>query len=237
MFYPLRPFPRIIQTMATEDGKANKAREQIAKSTLVIGQLAKDPREAITAAAQAAAGLIRGDGAAIFAKVFDNLAKKGDIDPRFGNSSKSRYFIQEINDVLSGNIRDEQMLLTKIQLFIAIASNTYKSHSEDEAKEVWNIVKALNSKDIKVLATSYRLWKDNKKKQSIHYTSVNEWIDYIAKESGLKYSEFIDESRNILQSKRLFTQDYNTDYLLSPLGICVAGYLYEGERLFALAPR
>ena len=211
-----------------------KARELIAKGTLAVGQLAKDPREAINVLAQTAAGLVRGDGAATFVRVFDNLATKGEIDSQFGKTSKGRYFIQEINDVISNETRDEQIVITKIKLFAAIASKKYKDNSEDEAKEVWTIIKSLDTKDIRVLAVAYQFREEDNPQKVNHFQSQEGWIDFIAKESGLKYKEFVDESRGALSTKRLLSGDFNTNYYLSPLGICVAEYLAEGERLFKL---
>lgn len=210
------------------------ARELIAKSSLVIGQLAKDPKEGINLLAQTVAGMVRGQGFETLKSVFDNLASKGEIDKEFLKSNKGAYFIQEINYTLEHESKDMEDVVYKIKLFIAIASNKYRGNSFDEAKEVWAMVKLLDTLAIKVLATAYtKALKDNP--QTNRLETSDGWVALMAKESGLKYDEFADKARQQLSGQRLLSVNPDINYMLSPLGMCVAGYLHEGHRLFDLA--
>lgn len=207
----------------------NKLQKITSKGVLVAGEVVKDPRELITLASRAISGVIEGKGRDALYNALNKLIDDDKIEPDITASAKARYFVPKIDSQLKSE-KDEDLLMYKIQLFLAVISKKYQDHSDLEAKKIWDIVNRLDEADIITLGAVKII--DDRDSMVID-TEDDDFAELVMKETNLKHKEFVSDSLRTLRNQSLISKNtIGVPNLLTGLGRSVADYLEHGKSLY-----
>lgn len=119
------------------------------------------------------------------------------------------------------------------------ASETISNRDEVLPHQFIKICKRLNSGEIIVLLTAYKLAKENNFEYSQHM-SARQWLEIISKNSPLKYSALVELHEDNLVTMKLIYERTNSDrsgiqmsnqFRLTDLGIDFCKYVEEFENI------
>lgn len=207
----------------------NKLQKITSKGVLVAGEVVKDPRELITLASRTISGVIEGKGRDALYIALNKLVDDDKIEPDITASAKARYFVPKIDSQLKSE-KDEDILMYKIQLFLAVISKKFQDHSDLEAKKIWDIVNRLDEADIITLG-AVKIIDD--RDSLVIDTAGDDFAELVTKETNLKHKEFVSDSLHTLRNQSLISKNTISDpNLLTGLGRSVAEYLEHGKSLY-----
>jgi hypothetical protein len=142
------------------------------------------------------------------------------------------YLIGQLDELLKQSKYDKYQYESLIALYLALVDKDTKVELI-EARKIWDTLKALTSSDILVLRTNYKLYISDEKATKPKFTSSEEWVRIICKETGIKLQAVVRDSQQQLQNRGLITTAMNEfefkRYRMSQLGVVVGELLEKGN--------
>ena len=170
-------------------------------------------------------------------KEWDFWQEKGKIKDDYTKSEQHLNCLQELLDFLDNDIPDETRFAALKKIFLVAASETISNREEILPQQFIRICKRLTSGEIVVLLTTYKLAKEKNFKYN-PAISMHQWLELIANNSPLKYSELVEMHEKNLITLRLISGPAYSDgsgiqmssqLRLTSLGIAICKYLEEYE--------
>lgn len=167
----------------------------------ITGGLALGKAELLAAGGRVLQGYLKGNFAKQFGREFKKLVEEGKVKEDYAST---KFGIKSLSDLLL--LIDESVDVEKIEAVKAMfyATLTVNISASDEILnyQLFGIIKELNSSQILVLRTAYRLGLENKLAKSTGLTSKN-WAYAVADGIGHSVSELVLREENELLSKQL----------------------------------
>jgi len=148
-------------------------------------------------------GLLLGQFIKEFQHEWDKYIKKGQINSDYQYTDQHYDRLGELLDYLDSNIPNKEVFNILKKIFFKAASESHSKEDDILPLQFLKVVKSLSSSEILLLFTTYRIanegsWRDQKRWQTL------QWLDKLAKESGLKYRSLVElNERNLIERKLL----------------------------------
>lgn len=170
-------------------------------------------------------------------KEWDHWQEKGKIKEDYTKTEQHLNCLHELLDFLDNDIPDELRFSTLKKILLVAASETISNRDEVLPHQFIKICKKLNSGEIIVLLTAYKLAKEHNFKYNQNM-GARRWLDIIAQNSLLKYSALVELHEDNLITLKLIYDRINPDrsgiqmsnqLRLTDLGIDFCKYVEEYE--------
>lgn len=169
-----------------------------------LGGLAASDRKDISLSLSHLLQRLRGAGFLEAVKhEWNELRKKGRIKDDYVESDQHLSCLHELLDALDTEIVDKTRFDILKKVFLVAASEKRSTRDEVLPQQLMKLARSLSSGEILVLEATYRIAKSGSVKEEL--SSAGEWLETVAKESGLKFSHLVELHEETLMRKYLIT--------------------------------
>jgi len=168
-----------------------------------------------------------------FLKAFDaewqRLREKGRIRDDYSQTEQCQACLQELLDCLDRDSPDKIRFDFIKRVFLAAAQEKQSDRDSVLPQQYMRLARQLSSGDILVISAAYELSKYPAERTN----SAREWLNKIAKQSGLEHSNLVEIYEKALMEKYLLTGRLLSDrsevdtehYRLTPLAVGLCEFL------------
>jgi hypothetical protein len=172
--------------------------------------------------------LQRSRGANFLNALIEEMRKyreKGEIKDDYFQTNQGLDCLQEILDFIDKDSPDDIRFKAMKTVFLNIATEKHSGREDALPVQIMKICRSLSSVEILILAASYKMLtsgeskKDERKASNLgDYGGGAFWVDYVAKESGLRFPELIKSHEKQLVDKNLISSPFDGSGNLFPRG-------------------
>jgi len=162
---------------------------------------------------------------------WDSYRKKGRIKDDYIDTEQHRSCLQELLDFLDNDSPDEIRFEVMKKVFIAAATETASDRNSLLPYQFLRLCRGMSSGEIVVLHATYEIAKSD---QIPEITGANQWLDIIAKKSGLEHTSLVEIYEEDLIKKYLLSRRIHSDrsgiaakphFRLTSLGFDLCNYI------------
>jgi hypothetical protein len=163
------------------------------------GALALGVKQAPLAAGRMAQAIVKGKIFAQIAEEWKALREAGKLRDDLGESKSGLYTWAELINLIDEDCPDEERLEALKAMFYGVNKTKAEDAEKILAYQLWRLAKEMNSGDLLVLKVI------NDRMNRTPNANWGEWMDYIAKESGLGFRELLERHEKRLIDFSLLT--------------------------------
>lgn len=180
---------------------------------------------------------------------WDSYREKGRIKDDYIDTEQHRSCLQELLGFLDNDCPDEIRFEVMKKVFLVAATETVSDRNSLLPYQFLRLCRGMSSGEVIILKATYRIAKSC---QIPDITGANQWLNAIAKESGLSHTSLVEIYEEDLIKKHLLSRRLHSDrsgvaakphFRLTSLGLELCDYIAsydsasEEEQHFASADR
>jgi len=171
------------------------------------------------------------------AREVEDLRQKGKIRPEFEKSESTKACLQELLAALEEPPVDETKFKILKAVFLAAASQQGDAASDVTPQLLMNVARQLNSGEILVLASVYRVVTSERDVVHTVGNDASKWVHEIASRSGFGLNALVEMYEDQLARKNLLTPrtfpdrsgiKHDSNFRLTDLGVKLCEYIVAG---------
>ncbi len=217
--------------------KWNEDTGKVIKKTLtslaegVTGVAAADRKDLALSVGHIFQSLRKGQFLSRFGEEWDSYREKGRIKDDYLGTEQHRSCFQELLDFLDNDSPDEIRFEVMKKVFLVAASESTSDRDSLMPYQFLRLCRGMSSGEVIVLNTTYRIAKSE---QPPDFTGAHQWLDAIAKESGLGHPALVEIHEERLIEKHLLSRRLHGDrsgvalkphFRLTSLGLELCDYI------------
>ncbi len=221
-----------------------KVTELFKQITAVSSQTLAQPQSLIPSLARIAQRIVSVGLTEALSREWKYLVKKGVIKDEF--SPQLNYCILELLNLLESEMPDEGRFQIMKKILFATASETDEERERHTPHAYMKIIKLLSSEEILIINVIYHILKHdqdsimklrNTNKGKLHVFH-DDWLDFIAKRTGLKHRELVVLQEQKLIEKQLISPVIHDEvrvdrnFRLTSLGLGIWEYTDKYDELY-----
>jgi len=202
----------------------------------ITGIAATDRKDVALSVRHIFQSLRKGQFLSRFSEEWNSYRKKGRIKDDYLETEQHRSCFQELLDFLDNDSPDEIRFEVMKKVFLVAATESKSDRNSLMPHQFLRLCREMSSGEVIVLNATYRMAKSE---ESPHVTGANQWLDVIAKESGLCHTALVEIHEEGLMKKHLISRRLHGDrsgvadkphFRLTSLGLGLCDYIasYDG---------
>ena len=194
--------------------KWHKDTGEVIKKTLtslaegITGIAASERKDLALSVGHIFQSLRKGQFLSLLGEEWDSYREKGRIKDDYIDTEQHRSCLQELLDFLDNDSPDEVRFEVMKKVFLVAATETASDRNSLLPYQFLCLCRKMSSGEVIVLNTTYRIAKSDKIPE---VTGANQWLDAIAKESGLVHVSLVEIYEEELIKKHLLTRRLRSD--------------------------
>lgn len=174
----------------------------------ITGIAASDRKELAFSVGHIFQSLRKGQFLSKFLAEWNAYREKGRIPKDYQETEQHHTCLQELLEFLDHDSPDEIRFETLKRVFLVAATETVSDRNSLLPYQFLRLCRGMSSGEIIVLNTTYQIAKS---RQMPDVSGANQWLDAIAKESGLGHASLVEIYEEDLIKKHLLSRRLRTD--------------------------
>jgi hypothetical protein len=145
--------------------------------------------------------------------------ERGEIKDDYFQTEQGLNCLQEILDFIDKDSPDDVRFSAMKTAFLNIAKEKYSNREDTLPVQIMKICRSLSSAEILILAASYKMLKSDDVSDAARVNMGNNgyegsshfWIEFVTKETGLRFKELVKNSEIQLMGKNLLSPSIYSD--------------------------
>lgn len=197
----------------------------------VTGIAAADRKDLALSVGHIFQSLRKGQFLSRLGEEWEVFRKKGRIKDDYQGTEQHRSCFQEFLDFLDNASPDEIRFEVMKKVFLVAASESKSDRDSLMPYQFLRLCRGMSSGEVIVLNTTYKIAKSE---QLPDFTAAGQWLDLIAKESGLRHPALVEIHEERLIEKHLLSRRLHGDrsgvalkphFRLTSLGLELCDYI------------
>lgn len=221
----------LIKLDNSEDIRSFLEKPTIAIAEFLTGLLASSnlfPSSYILSTGKIVQSAIKGKLFSQLGKEFDKYRKEGRIKEDYFATHKNQISLLELLKFIDGDIPDEEIFNAMKSIFLTGVEKHADKQQEEISYQLLLLCKKLNSMDILILKTCYKVYKGEYGDVNTGINSFGEWVHVVSSKVGYGMPELISyEDDKLVELGLLTTRSYvdksgirpAKEFRLTPLSI------------------
>lgn len=179
-------------------------------AVLITGAYALGKKGAVLSGLRIFQGALKGKIYKQFSLELNSLIEKGQIPKDYAEKKFGFKSLIELLEFIDSEIPDDDRIKAIKDLFYSINLNSISEGDRLARYQLFQIVKKLNSSQLLLLKTSYKLYLSNELKEKNEH-GHDQWLKKVADIIGHNITALIEQDENILMESNLLTKRIYSD--------------------------